>query len=209
MKRCYIITAYMETNLTDLIRPGSADYIICADGGYEIAASFGITPDLVIGDSDSGNMAAFSGEKPKALLFPREKDESDTFLCVKHAAGLGFDEIVILGGIGGRLDHTIANIQVLSYFSGLIKSLRMSDGRNTAIVTQGPEITLKRREGFTVSLFALSEKCCGVTTTGLRYPLTDAELSNSFPLGLSNAFTREEATIGLKSGKLLIVMSRE
>ena len=209
MKKCYIITAYIEGAISDIISPDRTDYIICADGGYEIAVSGGLTPDLVIGDSDSGKMNTFSADKPESLLFPKEKDESDTFLCINHALELGYDDIVIAGGIGGRLDHTIANIQTLSFFSELTNGISMLDDRNFATVILCSNITIERREGFSLSLFALSEKCSGVTTTGLYYPLTDAELFNAFPLGLSNKFTDDEAYIEVKRGKLLIVMSRE
>ena len=199
MKRCYIITSYVEGAFPEI---EDGEYIICADGGYEVAVSHGLSPDLVIGDSDSGKM-------PEMLLFPREKDESDTFLCLKHAVESGYSEIVIIGGIGGRLDHTMSNIQTLAHFSGRTRSITMIDEKNIVTVAENPGITIQRKTGFTISLFSLTDKCCGVTTKGLYYPLNDAEITNTYPVGLSNLFTAEEANIDIKNGKLLIVMSAE
>ena len=195
MKKCYIITSYIEGRLSKIISPEKSDFIICADGGYDIAVSENIKPDLVIGDSDSGDMGAIDDCGVEIIRFPGEKDESDTFLCVKHAVNLGFGEITIVGGIGGRLDHTIANIQTLAYFSDPYKRLVMLDENNYATILMNSKITLQKRDGFSVSLFSLSDRCLGVTASGLCYPLRDAELTNSYPLGLSNAFAGGEAVI--------------
>ena len=207
MNRCYIITAYVEGNLSQLLFPAETDYIICADGGREIAAGAGISPHMIIGDFDSSDMLALES-KPGIISFPREKDVSDTFLCVEHAISLKFDEIIIAGGIGGRLDHTISNIQTLARFSNAAKSITMLDEFNIVTVIENTKITIKKREGYTVSLFSLSGQCNGVTTAGLKYPLMDAELEYTYPLGLSNEFVDDEAIIGVKKGKLLIVMSK-
>ena len=217
MKKCYIITAYIDGDLSKIISPQRSDFIICADGGYETAVSFNITPDLVIGDSDSGSMSSLSrndlerAARPPTnfIHFPREKDVSDTFLCVKHAISLGFGEIMIAGGIGGRLDHTISNIQTLAHFSDRVKSISMTDENNFITIACNSQVTLQKKEDFTISLFSLSDKCSGVRTTGLYYPLENAELKNTYPLGLSNEFTDNEATIDVKSGKLFIVVSRK
>jgi len=216
MKKCYIITAYIEGVLPEIISPQKSDFMICADGGYEIAVSFNIVPDLVIGDSDSGGMQVSTTIDPKNnsndtdfICFPKEKDVSDTFLCVQHAVNLGFEEIIIAGGIGGRLDHTISNIQTLAHFSNAAKRITMVDEKNLITVIENSTITLPKKDGFTVSLFSLSDTCSGVRTAGLYYPLVDAELQNTYPLGLSNQFTENEAIIEVKKGKLLIVMSQE
>jgi len=232
MKKCYIITAYIEGNLSKIISPQKSDFIICADGGYEIAVSFSITPDLVIGDSDSQGQwdgssflttlpshktdepspypGSCTAQSPTDFIhFPREKDVSDTFLCVKHAVSLGFGEIIIVGGIGGRLDHTISNIQTLAHFSDCVKSISMTDENNFITIACNSQVTLQKKEDFTISLFSLSDKCSGVRTTGLYYPLENAELKNTYPLGLSNEFTDNEATIEVKNGKLLIAVSRK
>ena len=207
MKKCYIITSYVEGDLSEIIKPEKADFIICADGGYDIAVSAGLTPNLVIGDSDSCEMPA-PGCGVEVMHFPREKDESDTFLCVKHAVKLGFKDIIIAGGIGGRLDHTISNIQTLAYFSDLPVSILLLDENNIVSVIESSGITLNKIDGAAISLFSLSDKCTGVSTEGLRYPLKGAELSSAYPLGLSNEFAGDTASIDVERGKLLIVISK-
>ena len=206
MKKCYVITSHIEGDPKKIIAPSAHDLIICADGGYEIAVSIGITPDFIIGDSDSGEMQPAYGSKTKVIRFPTDKDESDTYLCVKHAVDLGFKDIVIAGGIGGRLDHTISNIQTLAHFSNKA-NIALVDENEFVTVVENSSVTLQKRDGFFVSLFSLSDKSIGVTTKGLAYPLDNAELNNSYPVGLSNEFIAPEAIVEVKSGKLLIIMS--
>jgi len=223
MKKCYIITAYFEGNLSKFISQPllnePSTFIICADGGYELALSCGIVPNLVIGDADSGAMTpdaptaqcTNASQKLATTEFVRikkEKDESDTFVAVQHAANAGFDYIDIIGGIGGRLDHTISNIQTLAHFSSRTKKITMADETNFVTIVENSSITLSKKENWAISLFSFSDVCSGVNTTGLYYPLENATLRNAYPLGLSNEFTDDEATIEVKQGKLLVLMSK-
>jgi len=153
MKTCFIITAYIEGDLSTFVSSYCPDHIICADGGYELAVSSGIVPDLVIGDSDSGNMQGISGGSTRFIRFQKEKDESDTFLCVKHAIGLGFDEIIIIGGVGGRFDHTASNIQTLAHFAGAAKRIAIVDGKNYITALENSKIVLLKEDYSYVSIF--------------------------------------------------------
>ncbi|MCL1981812.1 MAG: thiamine diphosphokinase [Clostridiales bacterium] len=208
MRKCYVITSYIEGDLSELVSPGESDFVICADGGYEAALICGIAPGIVIGDADSGSMREMPGGA-EVVRFPQEKDESDTYLCVEHAARMGFGEVVIVGGLGGRLDHTVANLQTLGHFSGTFERITIVDGKNTATVIENAELTIQKKEGFALSLFSLSDTCSGVTTKGLRYPLKDAKLKSTYPLGLSNRITGSEASVKVKNGRLLVVMSSD
>jgi len=221
MGKCYIITAYIDGTLTEIISPSESDFIICADGGYEIATSFNIVPHLVIGDADSGGVTLISSDgskfnsvsnvatsKTEFIRLQTEKDEADTFVCVQHAVALGYDDITIVGGIGGRLDHTVSNIQTLTHFASKTKRVSFTDENNFMTVIDNSNITLPRKEGFSISLFSLSDICDGVTISGVYYPLTNATLTNTHPLGLSNEFIEDEAFIEVKDGRLLVIMSR-
>jgi len=220
MKKCHIITAYIEGNLTELLLSDASNFIICADGGYEIALSNGINPHLVIGDADSGVMSAIhkndaepkpgnaNFRMPEFIYFEPQKDVSDTFLCVKHAINLGFESIEIIGGIGGRFDHTISNIQTIAHFSSQAKTITMIDEKNFITVVENSSVSLQPKAGFSISLFSISDICSGINTTGLQYSLKNATLKNSYPLGLSNEFTDAEATIEVTQGKLLVIMSQ-
>ena len=206
-RRCYIITAYLEGALTAIIAPDASDYIICADAGYEKALAAGLRPDLVIGDFDSTKIIAPDGARTAFIRHPIQKDESDTFLCVKHAVDQGFRDIIIAGGLGGRLDHTVSNLQTLARFAEKGRTIALTDAKNTAAVLTDSSVTIPKKEGLCLSLFSLSDVSAGVTTEGLRYPLRNATLTNTYPIGLSNEFSAEEARVEVRSGKLLVVLS--
>ena len=89
-------------------------FLICADAGLENARAYGLTPDLTLGDFDSlaGGEPDIEGEK---LTFPVEKDDTDTMLGIKEGLDRGYRRFLLYGSLGGRLDHTIANIASLRY----------------------------------------------------------------------------------------------
>ncbi|MFV0516580.1 MAG: thiamine diphosphokinase [Aminipila sp.] len=216
MNKCYIFTAYINGGLQkDLIsffgiKPD--DFIICADGGYKFARGCHITPNLLIGDFDS-----FTATLPpdiEKLIYPSEKDDTDTMLSVKYAVENNFDDICIIGGLGGRLDHTISNLQSLSwaidYWTAhkmMNNKISICDYQNRAMLISNQQIILHGTVGETLSLISYSEKCTGITTKNLKWELKDAELTNSFPLGISNEFMDDFCQITVLDGKLLIVRS--
>ena len=207
MCKCYIITSYIAGNLSFLLDNSSNDFILCADGGYSIAAEMGITPDLVIGDFDSVKSAI--PDEIKTIKLPAEKDDTDTMACVKYAINHDFKEIIIIGGIGGRFDHTIANLQCLYY--GIINgtNIELRDEKNIVSMHFPSTIQVKKNKDFKLSIFAFSEICEGITLDGLKYPLSNYTLKQSFPLGISNEFTSELASISFETGVLLLILSKD
>jgi len=204
--RCIIITAYVDGGLREMYTPRKDDLVLCADGGYAHAKAAGIRPALVIGDLDSAKGTAIP---PDLLLrVPVEKDDTDTMLCVKKAIECGCTECLILGGIGGRLDHTLANIQTLGFAeeNGLPCELRGAHDR--AFLLTDDEISLPREDCVSLSLLSFTEQCVGVTTSGVKYPLTGAVITETLPMAVSNSFTGPEAHIAVKRGTLLIVLSK-
>lgn len=182
------------------------DYIICADGGYRYAKAEGICPDIVIGDFDS---MADEPVDSQVIRLQTEKDDTDTLVCLNHGIEKGFDTFVILGGLGGRLDHTIANLQVISHAIDKKKSIWIIDGKNRATMIDSGSLILEKEEDVKVSLFSFTEVCVGVNISGVKYPLRDHLLSQSFPLGISNEFVEDQAQIGVLAGKLLIILSQD
>ncbi len=182
---------------------GKDAFIICADGGYDTAKSLGITPDLFVGDMDSVQNLPDGCEK---ILSPVEKDDTDTMLAAKLALARGCRDITIIGGLGGRLDHTIANIQTLLYCTLHGARARLAGASDSAFVIKDERVSVPAKKGY-ISVFALTEKCEGVTLKGLRYPLCDALVTNSFPIGVSNEFCEPVAEISVRSGCLLVVFS--
>ncbi|MBQ4516536.1 MAG: thiamine diphosphokinase [Clostridia bacterium] len=183
-----------------------SDNVICADGGYMSAQKMGIVPDVVIGDFDSypQNMAQAKTEK---IVLPTEKDKTDTHECVCYAIEHGFDEIMLFGATGTRLDHTIANIHLLKIALDNNVKMKIVDEHNEVYLTDN-ELSLKKGEGQHVSVLPIG-RAEGISSTGLYYPMTDAVMEFGNPYGVSNEFNGDEATVSVKNGLLLVILSRD
>ncbi len=210
MRRCVIIPAWAPDGIREIMGFNGEDLIICADGGYALAQRENIQPHVLVGDFDS------LGEVPKELppgcrviRVPREKNETDAFLCLQCGMKAGCRFFVMAGGIGGRLDHTVAHLQILAYASEHGLQMWMMDRDNRVTMMEPGEVRIPRAEGFKLSVLSHSDRCLGVTLENVKYPLSDAELTNAFPLGISNEFEGEEAVIRLKEGRLLLLLSRD
>jgi thiamine pyrophosphokinase len=185
------------------------DLIIGADGGAARALAWGLQPHLVIGDMDSLPDEAQGKLTTLGCRFvehPRAKDETDLELALTHAAEAGVQEIVILGALGGRLDHTLANVLLLTLpqLTGL--SVRIVNGDEEALVIRGGEtVTLEGQQGDLVSLLPLGGDACGVTTTGLTWPLQGDILRFGFSRGVSNVMAEAVARIKLERGYLMVI----
>ena len=182
-----------------------SDYIICADGGYDHAKSSGITPDILVGDFDSVR------EEPSDFLrkvkLPVEKDDTDSLYALRFALSKGAKSIVFYGGLGDRYDHSYANICLLYYAMIQDVPMVLTDGKTEVYLTDS-KITLKKRKGTTVSVYAFSDICEGVTLKGLKYPLENATLDKYNIIGTSNEFLSETAEFSLSSGNLLIICNQ-
>ncbi len=206
MKRCVIITAFLDCDIAEIYKKDKNDYIICADGGITIAEKNAICPDLVLGDLDSVKSV---DKKYCFIKYPKEKDDTDTLLCLKYGIKKGFKDFLIIGGIGGRFDHTVSNLQTLAY--GKEKNIKVkivSKDVFCTMIKDGESFELQKKEGFYFSVFAYSDLCEGVTIKGAKYELKKAELKNTFPLGVSNEFKQDKAVISVSKGKLMILASR-
>ena len=207
MCRCFIITSYLNGEFPHLVDKYDDAFIICADNGYAFAKNNGLIPNIIIGDFDSIEIDLPSNIE--TLRLPVEKDVTDTLACVKYAINKGFKEIIIIGGIGGRLDHTMANLQCLLYGLSLGVKIELRDNNNIATLHFPSEIIIKKRKEFKVSLFSFSHVCDGISTKGLQYQLFNDKLSQGFPLGVSNEFTAEFASVRFESGILLLILSKD
>lgn len=181
-------------------------YILCADSGLHLAERLSLAPDLVLGDFDSlGGVP----ENLPHITVPVEKDDTDTMLAARVALEKGFRDIRIYGAFGGRLDHTVANLQTLEFLRDAGADAVLVGTGNLAFLMQSGETRrIPRREGWTLSLFAWSPECTGVSAAGVFYPLENGTLTRSFPLGVSNHVTAEEAVVTCGSGTLLVICSR-
>ena len=200
--RCVIIAGSPVFSAAE-ITPG--DYVIAADSGYRHALAAGITPDLLIGDFDS--LQGLPEKDIEIIKAPAEKDDTDTMLAIKHALALGYQQFLLLGATGGRLDHQTANIAACAYIAEQGGSCKMQDSSNIIYVIKNSLLRLKKKENWSVSVFSYTEMAFGVTLAGLKYALNNATLTNTDPLGVSNEFAEDTATVEVKDGILLIILS--
>ena len=203
--RCFVVGA---GEYTGMVTPGQGDYLIAADGGYAKMASLGILPDLVVGDFDSLGAVP---DHPNVMQSPAEKDDTDMMLAVRQGLERGYTTFLIDGGLDGRIDHTIANFQILAYLAqsgarGVLLGREMC----VTAVTDGIVRFLPGRaapgDGLAerISVFCWGDTAKGVTLTGLKYRLENAKLECSYPLGVSNEFTQAPASITVRGGTLII-----
>lgn len=208
-KACYIFAAGDPTPIHGTISDDAL--VIAADGGFDYARSHGITPHFVLGDFDSLPSSSIELLPDSAIRHPKEKDDTDMMLALKLGLQKGCLEFHLYGGLGGRLDHTLANLQSLTYLTkhGALGYLY---GENfvLTVLTASNAIRFAASEPYNCaeclcSVFSLSDRCEGVTIRGLAYELTDATLTNGFPLGVSNHFTGDDVSISTKKGTLAVL----
>ena len=198
--RCFIFGALTVNYMP--IKPTENDYIIAADKGYEHIKKLGFPPNLIVGDFDSLGFVP-QGENVKRLNV--KKDDTDT----AHAAMLAFDkgyrEFIFYGCTGGKLEHSIANVQLAKAIAEKGgKALFIGDNESFTVIKDS-SIAFDERHNGRISVFSLSDVSEGVTEEGLLYSLNDATLYNDNPLGVSNEFIGIHSKISVKNGFLLII----
>lgn len=192
--------------------------VIAADGGARHAAALGVAIDAWVGDGDSIDadaMAALESSGVPILRSSPHKDESDTELAVREAIARGATGLVVVGALGGeRVDHALANIGLLAMAELGDRPASLLDARSRISLIRAPAAggepvvrPLPGRIGDLVSLLPLGDGVAGVTTRGLRYPLSDEPLPAGPARGLSNVRDREDAAVEVRAGLLLVVES--
>ena len=228
---CYVVGAGDCFSLE--FQPSAEDLVIAADAGLRYLEQNGIAADLIIGDFDTLENAPAGAN---VITLSCEKDDTDMLAAVREGVKAGYTEFHLFGGTGGRVDLTIANLQVLAYLAengwkgylycpqnSLVrpvdKKLKRADYCKTSedafrsesiitAITNGELSFLPVPSGF-ISVFSYSGKSEGVYLQGLKYPLADATLANTFPIGTSNEFIGEKSRISVKNGTLMIVFPKE
>lgn len=201
-KICYLVGAGEVAPLPPI---GKDDLLIAVDGGLRACLAQNQTPQLLVGDLDS------LGDHPLPNVplcrFPVKKDETDTYLAYLEGVKRGYAHFEIYGGLGGRADHTIANLQLLRRIAaeGRTAALVGADARMLAFSDR--TVTLKTFPGQSLGVFSLSEISEGVTIEGAAYALSKGTLKNDFPLGVSNTALGRSVTLTVEKGILLAVLS--
>jgi thiamine pyrophosphokinase len=187
-----------------------AEVIICADGGTRHAYKMELTPDIIIGDLDSSAAEYIEYYKSKAvpvIRYSSDKDKTDTQICFEYALER-YDDIVLIGATGTRLDHTLGNINILKLGADKGKRACIIDENNEIYVIKD-RIALQGKVGDMLSLLPLSSVVEGVNLTGVQYPLIDATMEIGSSYGISNSFKEETIELTIKSGYMIVIKSKD
>lgn len=183
--------------------------VICADGGAEHAIKMKMVPDVVVGDFDSiteTDKTALIQKNVKFITYPKEKDYTDAELAVQYAVEHGAERFILTGLLGDRIDHMMANVFFLTTLAQG-KDLRIIE-RDQEIQFISSEIEIRGKKDDEVSLIPMQTDCCGITTEGLYYPLTDATLPFGSTRGISNVMLSDKAKVSVRDGLLMVIHRR-
>lgn len=197
---CYIVGAgefYGE------FTPTRDDLVIAADGGYDALISHGYRCDVLIGDLDSISSVP---DNIELIKFDKRKDYTDMHLCYLEGVRRGYTEFHIFGGVGGREDHTFANLSLTALAKNEGHDLTVYSRSHKIFALKNEERTLYQDTGKTLSVFAFGGDAHGVTVTGAEYECENITLNALFPLGVSNSFVGAPVRISVSDGILLVMV---
>ena len=206
MSRCVILSACpVQPELKRLLR--SDDFIIACDAGYRNCERLGCKPDIIVGDFDSAPCPQQNADD--IVVLPHVKDDTDTEYAAKLAAQKGFDEVLLLGALGGkRVEHTLANLCTgLGLEQRGVRTTLLDERSRITFVMPGETRRYPKDGYFYLSVFPMEGRAEGVSERGSFYELTDAVLTAGYPLGVSNEYAEGSdcITISTRKGALVVV----
>lgn len=203
MKRCVIIGG-ADIGNSEYIRAAisAEDYIVFCDSGLKHMDGLSVRPSLIVGDFDSHENPHLAVE---TIVLPCEKDDTDTVYAVKEAVKRGFDSFLLIGVVGGRLDHTLGNVSILLYLDSIGKNgVIIDDYSEMEIVSSSPAYISDSCSFF--SLLNITGCARGVSIRNAKYPLEDAEITCEYQYGISNeVIPGETAVVSVREGRLLLI----
>ena len=207
--RAFIYTAgnICPENITE--RPKDGDLVIAADAGYLNAKKCGVTPDLLLGDFDSFDLPEDLSDKTEVIQFPPEKYDTDPQLAVRAALERRANEIVIIGGLDGRLDHTLSLLAILEDLDARHIHALVTSGMNRARFLRNNSTLIPTSQFRYLSLIAADPAVKGVTVEGCKYPLQKARLSRRNQYAISNELVGNCALIDVRRGGVWVIESCE
>ncbi|MCD8395829.1 MAG: thiamine diphosphokinase [Lachnospiraceae bacterium] len=201
-KRCFIVGAGEFDGFPGFAAPDEGDLLIAADGGYRYLKKMGMEPDVLLGDFDSLDIVP---EHRHLIRHSPIKDDTDMALAVAYAEKESFQTFFLYGGLGGRLDHTLANLHLLTQMARKgQEAWLIGQGTILTAITNGRLLFPEQASGM-LSVFCQGERAKGVFEHGLKYELEDAVLTCERALGVSNEFTGSRSSIAVKDGTLLVM----
>lgn len=200
---CYIVGAGECPVLDIEIKNG--DFLIAADGGYRYCKQNNLVPDAVIGDFDSlGHIP----DGDNIIKLNPVKDVTDMHAAAQVGIEKGFCEFAIYGATGGRIDHTLANVQLVASLSQKGYKASLIDGKVIITALTDGSIYFDSSCSGYISFFSHTDKCEGVTISNMKYTLENGNLTNSFPLGVSNEFIGKDSRVTVEKGTAIIVFNK-
>lgn len=211
--KCIVIGAG-DLTVSRLEYDKDRDYLIAVDGGILYCQVLEVEPDLILGDFDSVNtewqeaIRELEKQVPEKVerLCP-QKDDTDMLAALKRGLKKGYRDFRLYAATGGRLEHTIANLQCLLFLKHQQATGYVMDGSGMMLVLEKEEVSFRKEmEGY-LSIFSLGKEARGVTLKGLKYPLNDYTMTNDNPIGISNEFIGEEASVAVEDGQLVLIVN--
>ena len=195
-------------NITE--HPKGDDLRIAADAGFLNAKRLGVRIDVALGDFDSlGEKQSEIDENAEKITVPAEKDETDTQLAVNEALKRGAEELVIIGGLDGRLDHTLSNLAILEAMADMRVHAVILNGQSRIRYIKSTSMLVARSGYKYLSILAADDTVKGVSLEGCKYPLENARLTRKFQYTVSNEIVGNCALISVKKGAIYVVESRD
>ena len=203
MKRC-IIVGGADINNYGFIRDKlcADDYVVFCDSGLKHLEQLQARPSLIVGDFDSHENPRLDVE---TIILPCEKDDTDTVFAVKEAIKRGFEDFLLIGVVGARLDHTLGNVSILLYLDSLGKKATIVDDYSEMEIVSNEPVYVCDQYAF-FSLLNISGIAKGITIENAKYPLNNAEITCEYQYGISNEVPAgQTAEITVKKGRLLLI----
>lgn len=207
LKSCYIV-AGGDIDSLDFYKDLKSQFTICADSGFDFAIEVGLTPSVAIGDFDSISSRGkhlLEEMNIEIIKYPSEKDMTDTELAINYAISKGFQEIIILGGLGNRLDHSLSNIyNLLKYNKHRIKLINS----NNEIILLNTDLELEK-DNFYYSIIPLTSDGIIVNLYGFHYESENLFIEMGSSIGISNKIKNKRAKIELLSGVGILIKAKD
>ncbi len=190
---------YLSDSLND------DDFVIFCDSGLRHRDGLKVQPNLIVGDFDSIKNPHLPIE---TIVLPREKDDTDTVFAVKEAIRRGFEDFLLIGVVGERLDHTIGNVSILLYLHSLGKTAKIVDDYSEMEIVSGAPVYISDRYT-SFSLLNISGNAKGITIQNAKYLLDDAEITCEYQYGISNeVIPGKTGMVMVRQGRLLLIKNR-
>lgn len=206
-KRTCVIVGGADIGNMDCIREriSQEDYFVFCDSGLRHMENMRVRPDLIVGDFDSHENPHLDAE---TIVLPCEKDDTDTVYAVKEAVKRGFASFLLVGVVGGRLDHTLGNVSILLYLDSIGKhGVIIDDYAEMEIVSQREKTVSDRYPFF--SLLNITGLAKGITIRNAKYPLVDGQITCEYQYGISNeVLPGKTAVVSVREGRLLLIKVR-